>query len=304
MSTSLGAHLSIKGGIHRVFEAAALLKISAVQMFLKNNNRWVGKNYSGEDIERYYSGKKAWGGSDVFAHAGYLINLSGGEIVRRRSVIAMKDEMERAAVLGIPSVVVHPGSHGGSSVASGISRTIKSINAVLKSVPSGSILLETAAGQGNSIGFRFEHLAEIIQSSPYHERLFVCLDTCHVYAAGYDIVSVEGYSLMKDEIRSTVGADKIRLIHLNDSKKKCGSRVDRHEHLGKGFIGLKGFHNLLLDQDFAHIPVILETPKTIVGMTDNNDCLAADRMNLKKARSILSKRLRVKEAGKREKTTL
>lgn len=285
----LGVHLSINGGLHRAIEDAGRLKINTVQIFLKNNNRWYGKGYDAESVNRFMFEKNRHGITDVFAHSGYLINMAGSDEIRNKSRLALIDETRRAAMLKIPFLVVHPGSHGDSTAENGIGRVIRTINELFYiSDSTVNILLETTAGQGTSLGYRFEQIAEIIMSSSFPSRLGVCLDTCHVFAAGYNFLEAGGYNAMMNDFQSIIGIERLKLVHINDSKRECGSRVDRHEHLGKGMIGIKGLSHFLRDPNLFHIPFVMETPKLLSNTAKGDDPLKADRMNLKRLRRMIA----------------
>jgi deoxyribonuclease-4 len=260
----IGAHMSIAGGLHRAFERGAGVGCRAIQIFLKNSNQWKGKALTEEDRISFRQAQAVSGAIPVIAHNSYLINLA---------------EMRRAEFLGIPSIVLHPGAHMGSGEQSGLRRIAQALNLALRRVPAPvMILLETTAGQGSSLGHRFEHLAEILARVKQNERMGVCLDTCHVFAAGYDIRTESAYARTMKEFDRLVGTDRIRAFHVNDCRKDLGSRVDRHAHIGQGFIGLEAFRLLVNDRRFAQIPKILETPK--------GPDLEEDRMNLATLRSL------------------
>lgn len=268
----IGAHLSITGGIHRALRKADKLNISALQIFLKNSNRWESRPYTDEDIRSYRGALENIPGIVVFAHSGYLINLAGEGDTYRKSLAALRDELNRAEQLGILYLVIHPGSHGGRGMEAGIIRIADSLNMILRDSTPVKILLETTAGQGSSVGYRFEQLRAIIDHSENPGNLGICLDTCHVFAAGYPIHSRRGCKSVIDEFNSIIGLDRLALIHLNDSVRECGSRVDRHTHLGEGAIGREGFVALLNEKRLVDVPIIIETPKS----KDDE----ADRMNL------------------------
>lgn len=275
----IGVHLSISGGLHKALEKSAALNIQAVQIFLKNSNRWEAKPYDEEDISAFAKAWSAIPNLTVFAHSGYLINLSGIGDVKKKSLIALTDELHRAEQLKIDCLVLHPGSHGGRGLESGIGSVADSLAALLQKTKKVKILLETTAGQGSSIGHRFEDIRAIIDKTACPERIGVCLDTCHVFAAGYDISKKESYLSVFSEFDSIIGLKKLKLIHLNDSKKECGSMVDRHEHIGKGYIGNEGFRLLLNDNKLMNIPMVLETPKF------NDD--EADKINLRTIQRLI-----------------
>ncbi|MBP7734878.1 MAG: deoxyribonuclease IV [Spirochaetes bacterium] len=277
----IGVHLSISGGLHKALIKADELNIGAVQLFLKNSNRWEAKPYNADDIDTFISIWKNLPGLAVFAHSGYLINLAGTGDVLAKSLTALADELNRAHQMHINYLVLHPGSHGGRGLESGIDAVAKSLDSVFKANKNTGILLETTAGQGSSIGHRFEHLREIIDKTSYPDRLGICLDTCHIFAAGYDISKKETYRAVLSDFDAIIGLKKLKLIHINDSKKGCGSMVDRHEHIGKGCIGIEGFRLLLNDAMLKNIPMILETPKF------NDD--EADKNNLKVLKRLIIK---------------
>ena len=278
----LGAHMSIAGGTPRAIERARSVKATALQIFLKNNNQWLGKPISGEEAERFRADLAEAGmEKTVVAHSGYLINLASPDPVNgRRSLEAVIDELKRAAQLGVPGVVIHPGAHMGQGEAKGLQTIAERINqAFAKTAGNPAALwLETTAGQGTALGYRFEHLAEIIGAVEDKTRIGICMDTCHVFAAGYEMRTEEGVKATLHELDRTVGLAWLRAIHVNDSKKPLGSRRDRHEHIGKGEIGKAGFAALIRDGRLRAIPFILETPK--------GEDLAEDRTNLAMLRRL------------------
>jgi deoxyribonuclease-4 len=278
---SLGIHLSIAGGVTKAVDTALELGVNTLQIFLKSPSQWTSPVPDRKEARRFRGMIKS-SGILVYAHAGYLINLAAStDTNRRRSIEAMHDELDRASLLGIGFLVVHPGSHGGAGVAEGIRRAAESLDTVLKSSRNlrTTILLETTAGQGNSLGADFGELRGIIDSCRRRTRLGVCLDTCHVFAAGYDISRKKSCTALIDEFDRIIGLERLRLIHLNDSKKEAGSRVDRHEHIGAGGIGNAGFRSLLGDPRLAGVPVVLETPK--------ENGLEADVRNLASVRAFM-----------------
>ncbi len=278
----IGTHVSIAGGINRALERVQRLGINAVQIFLKNSNRWKSRLYTAIERDDFLSRKKAFEDIKIFAHSGYLINLAGGGENLRKSINSMVDEFNRAEMLNIEYLVVHPGSHKGRGEVEGIKRIAQSIDVIYRE-RNGSdvkILLETTSGMGTSIGYRFEHLRDIIDLSRNPEKLFICLDTCHIFAAGYDISDSEVYDVVVEDLDRIVGIDRLKLIHLNDSKGSLACRVDRHEHIGDGYIGDAGFRLLLNDRRMSVIPMVLETPKF--------DEFEADMMNLKKVYELIA----------------
>lgn len=280
----IGVHVSISGGVDKSIERVKMLSINAAQIFLRNSNRWSSLPYRSNEIDRFQHKRNDLKNLKLFAHSIYLINLAGDKEVLIKSIDAMHDEILRSEQLGIEYIVIHPGNHKGKGEPAGIKLIAKSLDTVFSMSKQNNvkILLETTSGQGTSIGYKFEHLRDIIGLSKYPERLFVCLDTCHIFAAGYDISTKKGYNDVMEGFHSIIGLEKLRLIHLNDSKKKLGSRRDRHEHIGEGLIGDTGFRILLHDKRLLKIPVILETPKF-------NE-FEADQMNLKRVYEIIKKR--------------
>jgi deoxyribonuclease-4 len=258
-----GAHMSIAGGVHRAFERGLKAGCRTIQIFLKNSNQWNAKPLTEEDRELFREAQKQSGIGPVTAHDSYLINLaSPDKSLREKSIGAFIEEMKRANFLNVPYLVMHPGSHVGTGIEAGIERISEAIRQALEIVdPPVSIVLENTAGQGSSLGHCFEHLAAIMEKVPYSERIGVCLDTCHLFAAGYDIRAREGYLKTMKDFDRRIGLSKIRAFHVNDSKKDLGSRVDRHAHIGQGCIGIEAFRCLVNDRRFVRIPKILETPK-------------------------------------------
>ncbi len=257
----LGFHLSIAGGIDRVIERAETRGLTAIQVFLKNNNRWEGPALTNKTAQHFREKRRIYP-LYVAGHAGYLINLAGSGEKHSRSLEALKDDMERCDLLGIEELVIHPGSHLGEGKKKGINRIISALNRLYdKTDYHVRILLETMAGQGSSIGESFEDLAEIIEGSERMEKPGVCVDTAHVFAAGYDLRKREDLDNVIKLFDSTVGLHRLKLIHINDSKRELGSRVDRHEHIGQGEIGMEGFRLILNDSRLINLPMILETPR-------------------------------------------
>ncbi len=260
----LGAHMSIAGGVDKAILRGDAIGCTAIQIFLKYNTRWRGKPISQNERAAFFANQKKTGLTRCIAHNCYLINLaSPDDVIYAKSLAAMLDELERAAFLRIGFLVIHPGSHRGSGEAAGIKKIAHSINLLLEKTKGFrvKILLETVAGQGTGIGYRFEQLADIIGRVKNRRRIGVCLDTAHIFAAGYDIRTKATYEVTIKEFDRTIGLKRICAFHLNDSKKPLGSRIDRHEHIGHGFIGLDAFRFLLNDERFSEIPQILETPK-------------------------------------------
>ncbi len=275
-----GAHESVAGGLHLAFDRIKKVGGESLQIFTRNQRQWNPKPLSHEEIDNF---TKAWDETDkmpVFSHASYLVNLaSAKEEVLEKSINGMVLELERCAALGINDTVLHPGSHGGDGVDVGLERFVTAIDKVFEKNESNvRILLETIAGQGTGLGADFKELEYIIKNSSFTERLGVCVDTCHIFAAGYELRDLDSYESTVEKLSSTVGLDKVRLFHLNDSKKELGSRVDRHEHVGQGEIGSEGFKHLVNDTRFHGLPMTLETPK--------GDDLQEDIENLQRLRAL------------------
>jgi deoxyribonuclease IV len=264
MEQLLGAHTSTSGGVSKAVDLAEKLGFTAMQIFTKNNNRWFQKPLEVKEIEAFKSKLKNSHIKFVVSHDSYLINLCAKDKSNLgKSRTALLDELERCELLGIPHLNFHPGSHLGAGEEEGIKLIAESLNIVHQKTKNFQVtsMLETTAGQGTAIGYRFEQLQKIIELVEQKERMTVCIDTAHVFAAGYDIKDSENFKKVLKEFDEIIGLDKLKCFHFNDSKKELGSRVDRHEHIGKGFIGLKGFSNIMNDKRLEKIPKILETPK-------------------------------------------
>ena len=277
----LGAHESVSKGLHFAFERIAQVGGESLQIFTRNQRQWNPKPLSDEEIDKY---TKAWelrGKMIVASHASYLVNLATSKPeLMQKSIDSFVEELRRCRQLAIPYVVLHPGSHGGDGVEVGLERfTIALDNAIEKAEPDSMVLVETTAGQGTGLGSSFSELGYIRQQSRFPEKIGVCLDTCHVFAAGYDIRSKDSYRAVMDEFEQKIGVQNLHFFHLNDSKKDLGSRVDRHEHIGEGCIGLSGFDHIVNDVRFEKHPMTLETPK--------GEALTEDIENLGKLRSLI-----------------
>jgi deoxyribonuclease IV len=261
-SLLLGAHMSISGKIELAIERGESIGCTAIQIFTKSNRQWHAKPLTEDETDAF---KKAWKSSSirsVIAHASYLINIgSANEELEQKSVAALKLEMERCTALGVPYLVLHPGSHTNTNLELCIDRISKNINKLLANTSHCTILLENMAGQGSSIGGTFEQLAQIIKHVDDKKRIGICFDTCHAFAAGYDFRTKKTYNAMWETFDTLIGLNKLKAIHINDSQKDVGSRVDRHTNIGKGKIGLTAFELLLKDPRFTDIPKVLETPK-------------------------------------------
>ena len=259
----LGAHFSVAGGLHHAIEDARRHRAGAVQIFTRNNNRWAAKPLADEEIAAWREALERTPLATM-VHDSYLINLASGDgALYRKSVDAFHAEAERCDALGIERLVFHPGSHLGAGESRGLKRVAAALDTVRDRLGHRRVrfVLENTAGQGTNLGWRFEHLAEIVARVEDPGGLGVCLDTCHLLAAGYDLRTPEGYAAVMDELDQTVGIERVVAFHLNDSKKDLGSRVDRHETIGKGFLGTMPFRLLLTDARFHGVPKVLETPK-------------------------------------------
>jgi len=259
----LGAHVSTSGGVDKAPGNGKSLGCEAIQVFTRNQMQWRARPLSEPDIVAFRSGLRECGIQVAVSHDSYLINLGSHEpVTLQKSLDAFADEIERCEQLGIPFLVFHPGSHVGAGEAAGLQRIADSLNAVLARKPKykTQVLLENTAGQGSNLGYRFEHLAAILAKTKDSSRLGVCLDTCHLFAAGYDMRTHSTYEATFRKFEAILGLDQVKAFHLNDSKKSLGSRVDRHENIGKGELGLEPFRFLLSDPRFAGLPMLLETP--------------------------------------------
>jgi len=277
----VGAHMSVAGGVHLAFARAESIGCTALQIFVKNANQWNAKPLPEEEVRLFAAERKRTGILSVVAHDSYLINLgTPAPALWRLSIRAMTDELERCEALALDGLVAHPGSHVGTGEAKGLKRIAQGLDAVLGKtrgfrVP---VLLETTAGQGSNLGWRFEQLARIRDLVKEPERVGFCLDTCHVFAAGYDLRTAATVRAMLDEFDSVCGLAHLRAMHLNDSLKPFGSHRDRHAHIGEGEIGRDGFAALLVDPRLRDVPMVLETPK--------GDDLKEDARNLELLRAL------------------
>jgi deoxyribonuclease-4 len=256
--------MSIAGGYHRAVEQAQRHGCDCVQLFTKNNNQWRAKIISNEEAVQFTSSLAELKIAHPLSHASYLINLaSPDELLRKKSVEGMLVELARAEQLGIPYVVVHPGASMSACEEEGIARAAASINEIHRLAPKGKaqVLIELTAGQGTCLGWRLEHLAAIIQQVKRSDRVGVCVDTCHAFAAGYDLRDRKAYLALWRKFDELLGLARLKAIHLNDSQRELGSRIDRHEHIGRGQIGAEGFRNILRDKRLRGVPMYLETPK-------------------------------------------
>jgi deoxyribonuclease-4 len=257
----IGAHESVAGGLHLAFERGQADGAEAIQIFTKSSRQWASKEITKADAQAFRTAHKA-SGLSVLVHDSYLINLGAdpGD-VRAKSVAAFRDELERCGQLGAPWLVAHPGAHadeetGLHQIASALRETLDATSG------SGTgVLLEITAGQGTALGFRFEHLRRLLEMTDRPDRMGVCLDTCHLYAAGYDIATAAGYQQTMDELDRLIGAQTVKAIHMNDAKKGLACRVDRHEFIGEGTLGLGTFQRFVRDTRFQGVTAVLETPE-------------------------------------------
>jgi deoxyribonuclease-4 len=276
----LGAHMSIGGGPAKALERGHSIGCNAIQIFVKNNMQWFAKPFAETELAAYheYSDRP----KVIFGHTSYLINPGAkNPEFREKSIRALSEELSRADQLGLPFLVLHPGAHMGDGEETGLTRIVSSLDEAFASLPAGKcrIALEITAGQGTCLGHTFEHLATIIERSKFQERLTTCLDTAHLFAAGFDISTPKGFWDTVEKFDRIIGRDRLSAWHMNDSKTALGSRVDRHDHIGKGKIGLAPFREIMRSGEFAAIPKVLETPK--------GEDLKEDVVNLKVLRRLI-----------------
>ena len=281
----LGAHMSVSGGLHLAIHRIMAVSGTALQIFTRNQRQWKSPMITEDEGKLFHDAWQRWGDYPICAHTSYLINLAAKKTpVMEKSVQALVDELIRCHKLKIPHVVLHPGSHGGQGTDTAILLIAANIDHAFEQAPQATlpiILLETTAGQGTGVGATFEEIAAIISTSRHAHRLGVCLDTCHIFAAGYDIRTPDTYYQTMKTFDRIIGLAALKCIHINDSKKGLGARVDRHEHIGKGEIDHTGFSCLMQDPRISMVPKILETPKK----TDLED----DRINLAILKGMVKK---------------
>lgn len=281
----LGAHTSIVGGLHRALERGAALGCDVVQVFTGSSRAWASRPITDQDLSAWHDARRRTGVEPVMAHASYLINLSARRPAAwRQALRALGAELERCRVLKIPYLVLHPGAHMGLGEAAGLARVARAVNAVHAERPDDPtvLLLENTAGQGTCLAHSFEHLRDLLGAVDARARVGVCLDTQHLHAAGHDVGSAAGWNAVMQAFERAVGTSWVRAFHVNDSKRPLGARVDRHEHLGRGHLGLEAFRCLVTDPRFARVPMALETPK---GQGD-----LEDRLNLGILRALEGRR--------------
>lgn len=278
-----GAHMSVSGGIALAFDRLAAVNGEALQIFTANQRQWHPKSPTPVEIAAFQARRRLAPGVPVASHDSYLINLaSANPETVEKSIAAFAEELRRCGALGVEYLVAHPGSHLGAGIESGLARFTANLDRAFSTAATGKqvmVLLENTAGQGTNLGAKFEELATIIAQSAYPEQLGVCLDTCHAFAAGYDLRTPQIYAATMAEFDRLIGLERLKFFHLNDAIKGLGSRIDRHTHIGQGEIGLAGFRNLVNDPRFAAHPMVLETPKS--------EDLHEDRENLALLRGLL-----------------
>ena len=282
--------MSVAGGLPRAVERAVVHRCQALQIFAKNASQWRGRLLPPAEIREFRAKVKAAGIAPVVSHGSYLINLASGDrALRRQSIEAMGDELDRAEALGLLGVVLHPGCYTAGCEADGLTLIAEALVELLRARRRGRtmVLLEHTAGQGTSLGATFEQLASIIAQMNDHPRVGVCLDTCHLLASGYDLCSPEGYAATFKQFGRLVGFERLKLFHMNDSKRPLGSRVDRHEHIGDGCLGLEPFRRIVNDRRFRHLPMLLETPKAEGKATGPIAVDPLDEKNLNTLRALV-----------------
>ncbi len=282
MTLAFGSHMSASGGVDKAIARGEAIPVESLQLFSKNERQWIAKPLDPDVVQRFHDEVARTGLTKLVVHDSYLINLASPKPdILEKSIPAFADELQRCDLLGIPHLVTHPGAHTGSGVEAGIARFAQSLNEIFEAIPESKTLtlLETTAGQGTTLGRTFEEIAAIIDLVDDKARVGVCMDTCHIFAAGYDYRTPELYAATMAQFDSTVGLDRLKVLHLNDSKNPLGSHKDRHDHIGDGEIGLEGFRQFVNDPRLAGLPGILETEKDDAG--DN------DRRNIATLRSLI-----------------
>ncbi|PYR81593.1 MAG: deoxyribonuclease IV [Acidobacteria bacterium] len=283
----IGAHMSIAGGVSKAVDRAVVHGCEALQIFTKNASQWRGKPLDPAEIRLFRQRIEQTGIAPAVSHASYLINLATTfPVLREQSIVAFVDELDRAEALGLLGVVIHPGTCTAGADEDALRLIADAIRVVYKARPryKTMVLLEHTAGQGRTLGYRFEHLATIIRHLRGSKRVGVCLDTCHLVASGYDITSDAGYRDTFEQFDRIVGIDRLKAFHGNDSKRPCGSRVDRHEHIGQGCLGLEPFRRLLHDTRFAGLPLLIETEKT--HGAERKGAIVADPLDVKNLEAL------------------
>ena len=283
----IGAHMSVAGGVSKAVERAVVHGCEALQIFTKNASQWKGKPLDRGEVRLFRQRVEQTGISPVVSHASYLINLATTfPVLREQSLIAFVDELDRAEALGLHGVVIHPGTCTAGTDEDALRLIADAIRVAFKARPRYRtlVLLEHTAGQGRTLGHRFEHLAAVIKHLRGSKRVGVCLDTCHLVASGYDITTEAGYRHTFERFDRVVGVERLKVFHGNDSKRPCGSRVDRHEHIGEGCLGLEPFRRLLHDERFADVPMLIETEKT--HGAEKRGTIVADPLDMKNLETL------------------
>jgi deoxyribonuclease-4 len=279
-----GAHESISGGVFTAIERGKLATCDTIQMFNKGNNQWKAKKLEKEEIDKFFQAIEDTGVTVSTSHTSYLINIASPD--KKLAAVSLKsltEEMERCNLLKIPNLVMHPGSHVGTGEAEGIKRISDNLNKLFDELENNTVclLLETTAGQGSHLGYSFEQIAQMIDGVDDKAHVGVCMDTCHIFAAGYPLSDPKDYKATMKKFDDLIGLDKLKIIHMNDSMKEFGSKKDRHEHIGKGHIGPEGFRNIVNDKRLSKVPMILETHK--------EEDLKDDIENLRVLRGLVKK---------------
>jgi len=280
-----GAHMSVSGGLHKAVERIVSINGQALQVFTRNQRQWKAPPVTDEEAQAFREAVAEWGFPHVASHGSYLVNLASPDPdMAAKSRTALAEELARCGKLGIPMLVLHPGAHLGTGIPAGLAALVENLDAALEEAGDQAagvdVLLENTAGQGSGLGSSFGELAEVLARSRHSGRLAVCFDTCHAFAAGHDLRTEEGHAAAFEEFERAIGIERLRLFHVNDAKVGLGSRVDRHEHIGQGGLGLAAFGRLVNDPRFADLPMVLETPK------GKGDGLELDRMNLETLRRL------------------
>jgi deoxyribonuclease-4 len=282
--------MSIAGGLPRAVDRAHASRCDALQIFTKSAGQWRARQLPPDEVALFRRRVEETRIRPVVAHNSYLINVAAAApALRSQSIAALGEELDRAELLGLDGLIMHPGSYTTGTEEEGLRKIGRALAGLLKARPRHRvrILLEHTAGQGTNLGHRFEHLATILEHAGGSPRIGICLDTCHLLTAGYDLCTDEGYAGTFRDFDRIVGLDRLRVFHLNDSKKPCGSRVDRHEHIGKGCLGLDPFRKLLNDPRFSELPMLLETPKLESPESRRRDVDPWDARNLRTLRKLI-----------------
>ena len=282
MTLAFGSHMSASGGVDKALARGEAIPVDSLQLFSKNERQWIAKPLDPDVVDRFHAEVERTGITKLVVHDSYLINLASPKSdILEKSLPAFTDELQRCDALGVPHLVTHPGAHTGSGVEAGIARFAQSLNEIFDAMPNNPTLtlLETTAGQGTTLGRSFEEIAAIIDLVEHKARVGVCLDTCHIFAAGYDYRTPELYAATMAQFDAAIGLERLKVIHLNDSKNPLGSNKDRHDHIGAGEIGLEGFRQFVNDPRLAGLPGILETEKDDAGENDRRNLATLRSLN-------------------------